>query len=160
MIFDKWDKDLSQVKRWTVESVKFVESRIRELVEKLHHRGIIHGDLKPDNILVRLSDNKTVEDLVLNDFGVSFYEKKDPSYGPHEYNRDFNRNGFKNIWERFQLHCLDRKITPDEALKANAFTLSAWNFYRTTDSESQIRTEIFLNHPYVLDEQIYAYRPI
>jgi len=37
----------------------------------MHDNGIIHRDIKPSNILVNLSDDDTVKDLNIADFGFA-----------------------------------------------------------------------------------------
>lgn len=58
----------------TLENFSFEEKihlilKICEIIEYCHKRGIIHRDIKPDNIILR---NSTYRDPVILDFGISF----------------------------------------------------------------------------------------
>lgn len=47
----------------------FLILKVCEVIEYCHKRGIIHRDIKPDNIILR---NNSYEDPVILDFGISF----------------------------------------------------------------------------------------
>ncbi|KAI9590928.1 kinase-like domain-containing protein [Syncephalis fuscata] len=67
------------------EQITYVESLIKA-VEALHNIGIIHGDIKPENVRI----NKETNDVKLIDFG-SVYVTEDAQI-PDEY-ADANANG-------------------------------------------------------------------
>ncbi|AFZ21740.1 protein kinase domain-containing protein [Allocoleopsis franciscana] len=59
--------DLYDNKRWSeVQCIKLLED-VLGLLEFVHRQGIIHGDIKPSNLIRRFSDGK----LVLIDFGIA-----------------------------------------------------------------------------------------
>lgn len=59
--------DLYDNKRWSeVQCIELLED-VLGLLEFVHRQGIIHGDIKPSNLIRRFSDGK----LVLIDFGVA-----------------------------------------------------------------------------------------
>ncbi|HEY9873829.1 MAG TPA: protein kinase [Candidatus Obscuribacterales bacterium] len=58
--------ELSPGYRWTESQVIQMLQEILSILEFVHSRGVIHRDIKPDNIIRRTSDNK----LVLVDFGA------------------------------------------------------------------------------------------
>ncbi|MEH2388364.1 MAG: serine/threonine protein kinase [Nostoc sp.] len=53
-------------KRWSESRVFQLLQEVLEILEFVHRQGVIHRDIKPDNIIRRASDNK----LVLVDFGA------------------------------------------------------------------------------------------
>ncbi|MEH2215679.1 MAG: serine/threonine protein kinase [Nostoc sp.] len=53
-------------KRWSESQVIQLLQEVLEILEFVHRQGVIHRDIKPDNIIRRASDNK----LVLVDFGA------------------------------------------------------------------------------------------
>ncbi|HEY9829839.1 MAG TPA: protein kinase [Stenomitos sp.] len=52
--------------RWSETQVKQLLLEVLEILEFVHSHGVIHRDIKPDNLMRRQSDNK----LVLIDFGA------------------------------------------------------------------------------------------
>ncbi|WP_414752143.1 protein kinase domain-containing protein [Anabaena sp. CCY 9910] len=52
--------------RWSESQVTHLLQEILIILEFVHHQGVIHRDIKPDNIIRRTADNK----LVLVDFGA------------------------------------------------------------------------------------------
>ncbi|MBE9107332.1 serine/threonine protein kinase [Nostoc cf. edaphicum LEGE 07299] len=59
-------EELIPGKRWSESQVVQLLQEVLEILEFVHHQGVIHRDIKPDNIIRRVSDNK----LVLVDFGA------------------------------------------------------------------------------------------
>ncbi|MEH2143184.1 protein kinase domain-containing protein [Nostoc sp.] len=59
-------EELIPGKRWSESQVVQLLQEVLEILEFVHHQGVIHRDIKPDNIIRRASDNK----LVLVDFGA------------------------------------------------------------------------------------------
>ncbi|MFS0513641.1 protein kinase [Nostoc sp. UIC 10607] len=59
-------EELIPGKRWSERQVIQLLQEVLEILEFVHRQGVIHRDIKPDNIIRRASDNK----LVLVDFGA------------------------------------------------------------------------------------------
>ncbi|WP_392477302.1 protein kinase [Nostoc sp. C110] len=59
-------EELTPGKRWSESQVIQLLQEVLEILEFVHSQGVIHRDIKPDNIIRRTSDNK----LVLVDFGA------------------------------------------------------------------------------------------
>ncbi|MBD2169064.1 protein kinase [Calothrix membranacea FACHB-236] len=59
-------EELSPDKRWSENQVMHLLQEVLGILEFVHSQGVIHRDIKPDNIIRRASDNK----LVLVDFGA------------------------------------------------------------------------------------------
>ncbi|WP_298915973.1 serine/threonine protein kinase [uncultured Nostoc sp.] len=59
-------EELIPGKRWSESQVVQLLQEVLEILEFVHRQGVIHRDIKPDNIIRRASDNK----LVLVDFGA------------------------------------------------------------------------------------------
>jgi len=74
IIMDRWDMDL---RVWTMEKGSLediapeVMGRFVEGIRELHKLGIVHMDLLPKNILVKLDENDEVVELGMTDFGNS-----------------------------------------------------------------------------------------
>ncbi len=59
-------QELQPGQRWEESRVIELLGEILSILEFVHHHGVIHRDIKPDNLIRRKSDNK----LVLVDFGA------------------------------------------------------------------------------------------
>ncbi|MEH2248996.1 serine/threonine protein kinase [Nostoc sp.] len=59
-------EELIPGKRWSERQVVQLLQEVLQILEFVHRQGVIHRDIKPDNIIRRASDNK----LVLVDFGA------------------------------------------------------------------------------------------
>ncbi|MEH2383633.1 MAG: protein kinase [Nostoc sp.] len=59
-------EELIPGKRWSESQVIQLLQEVLEILEFVHRQGVIHRDIKPDNIIRRASDHK----LVLVDFGA------------------------------------------------------------------------------------------
>ncbi|MFN6484041.1 MULTISPECIES: serine/threonine protein kinase [unclassified Nostoc] len=59
-------EELISGKRWNESQVIQLLQEVLQILEFVHRQGVIHRDIKPDNIIRRTSDNK----LVLVDFGA------------------------------------------------------------------------------------------
>ncbi|MEH1847355.1 MAG: serine/threonine protein kinase [Nostoc sp.] len=59
-------EELIPGKRWSESQVVQLLQEVLEILEFVHRQGVIHRDIKPDNIIRRASDHK----LVLVDFGA------------------------------------------------------------------------------------------
>jgi serine/threonine-protein kinase len=69
-------EELIPGQRWTQSQVLHLLQEILGILEFVHQQGVIHRDIKPDNIIRRASDYK----LVLVDFG-SVKQLRSPFYG-------------------------------------------------------------------------------
>jgi serine/threonine-protein kinase len=59
-------EELIPGRRWSESQVIQLLQEVLSILEFVHHQGVIHRDIKPDNIIRRASDSK----LVLVDFGA------------------------------------------------------------------------------------------
>lgn len=59
-------EELVPGERWSEEQVIYLLHEVLSILEFVHTQGVIHRDIKPDNIIRRKSDNK----IVLVDFGA------------------------------------------------------------------------------------------
>ncbi len=59
-------EELTLGQQWNESQVMQLLQEVLEILEFVHRQGVIHRDIKPDNIIRRVSDNK----LVLVDFGA------------------------------------------------------------------------------------------
>ncbi|BDI19963.1 hypothetical protein ANSO36C_57650 [Nostoc cf. commune SO-36] len=59
-------EELISSQRWSESQVIQLLQEVLQILEFVHRQGVIHRDIKPDNIIRRASDNK----LVLVDFGA------------------------------------------------------------------------------------------
>jgi serine/threonine protein kinase len=64
---------MSKYERFTWKTNIQIGIQLLDNLKSLHECGFIHGDLKPDNILIGSKDRTSIESskLVLIDFGVS-----------------------------------------------------------------------------------------
>ena len=71
MVINLLGKSLQQLKnenyQFTLDTIKYLESQIVELLNNIHKNGIIHRDIKPDNFLFDLEFKK----IYLIDFGLA-----------------------------------------------------------------------------------------
>jgi serine/threonine protein kinase len=56
-------------RKMNLEDIVFIMSRLISQLEKLHNYGIVHNDIKPDNIIIQYVDNK-ITNVLFIDFGV------------------------------------------------------------------------------------------
>jgi len=81
IVLDRWDVDLAHLKPnlirgSTLRSTrnrKTVENILREKINRLHTAGVIHADLLPKNVLLRVDPDFNITDVCLTDYGISFY---------------------------------------------------------------------------------------
>lgn len=80
MVTEKMDTDLLQyVKnhgKLTEKSAKKVFIALSNAIKVCHQIGIMHRDIKPDNILLNIDSNGGISDIKLCDFGLSCYLDK------------------------------------------------------------------------------------
>lgn len=70
IVTEKWDGSIVDLK---VENIsEILVAKLRKMIESMHRKGVIHGDLVDKNILVRLDPHtREVVDLTLGDFGLA-----------------------------------------------------------------------------------------
>lgn len=66
---ERWDGSLDKYP-WCTWNKDEIYTKLRQLLSKLHKKGIVHGDIAPRNILVRRT--KQGDEFSLTDFGLSF----------------------------------------------------------------------------------------
>lgn len=69
--------ELTAGQKWTEGQVIAMLTELLEILQVVHNHGVIHRDIKPDNIIRRNSDNK----LVLIDFGAIKQLRNQPPLG-------------------------------------------------------------------------------
>lgn len=57
-------------KKLSLDEIIFVMSRLISQLDHLHTNGIVHNDIKPDNIIIQYVDNE-IKNVLFIDFGVS-----------------------------------------------------------------------------------------
>ena len=74
MVFEKYSNDLKQIlqnkdqsQRLTLDDVRYIMFCLLKGLEHIHSQGIIHRDIKPDNILYDKASGK----VAIADFGHS-----------------------------------------------------------------------------------------
>ena len=71
LIIDLLNGSLLDIHRNQRDAIKYMISAIN-IIERVHNKGIIHRDIKPDNFLLR-KNNLGIVELFLIDFGLSKY---------------------------------------------------------------------------------------
>lgn len=73
-IYERWDSDLSAYVKRDIHRFYDIDNAVMlkfvERIRRLHQRQVVHLDLMPKNILVRVVDDK-VQDMVMTDFGFA-----------------------------------------------------------------------------------------
>lgn len=67
-----------QHKKMTLDEIIFVMTRLISQLDNLHTNGIVHNDIKPDNIIIQYVDNE-IKNVLFIDFGVSCIKVCRPS---------------------------------------------------------------------------------
>lgn len=101
-ITEKWDRELSKDDPLN----RALVNHLRMEVSKLHAMHLIHMDILPKNVLVKLNPQGQVVQLTLTDFGLTvdddYYE--DPLNREHlEVMYKYHRDRFPLYFERFKL---------------------------------------------------------
>lgn len=65
-------------RKMNLEDIVFIMSRLISQLDKLHNFGVVHNDIKPDNIIIQYTDNK-ITNVLFIDFGVSCIKVCRPS---------------------------------------------------------------------------------
>lgn len=74
------NRDISSERELSDNEIKNV-LRVFGVMARLHEKGVIHADLKPDNIFVRRNPSGEIQDVVLGDFGIHVHSS---SHVPEE----------------------------------------------------------------------------
>lgn len=73
-VYERWDSDLNAYLRHNLNRLYAIEpavmQKFAERIRRLHQRQVVHLDLMPKNILVRVRDDR-VTDMVITDFGFA-----------------------------------------------------------------------------------------
>lgn len=64
-------------KRIPYEDIHFVFSCVCPALHSAHVKGIVHRDVKPDNIFLTISDDDSIKDVKVLDFGIAKLKKQD-----------------------------------------------------------------------------------
>ena len=62
---------LDAMGKMTESEASFVINEIAKGVEYIHSKGIMHNDIKLDNVLVRTDRNRVIKEIKVADFGLS-----------------------------------------------------------------------------------------
>lgn len=73
IVTEKWDKTLYEIltskSTKQICEAKFIQ-KLYEQVQNIHKEGLIHSDILPKNILVKLNSKQEIADVTLADFGL------------------------------------------------------------------------------------------
>ncbi len=61
------------------EDIYFIYSCVCPALHAAHVKGIVHRDVKPDNIFLLLDENKAIKDVKVLDFGIAKLKRQDKS---------------------------------------------------------------------------------
>tara|TARA_B110000971_G_scaffold133699_1_gene136801 strand:- start:3876 stop:4787 length:912 start_codon:yes stop_codon:yes gene_type:complete len=76
-------------RKFSLKTVLMISIQILNRIEKLHNRGFIHRDIKPDNFLIGVNDKKKGRVFII-DFGLSKkYITKTKTHIPYNDNKHF-----------------------------------------------------------------------
>ena len=70
-----FDKILKKVDKLSAEHVSWIAERTLNVLGYMHYNGVVHGDIKPGNMMVNVKDHK----ITLVDFGLSTIRPKSGS---------------------------------------------------------------------------------
>jgi serine/threonine protein kinase len=65
-------------KKMNLDDIVFIMSRLISQLDKLHNYGVVHNDIKPDNIIIQYINDK-ITNVLFIDFGVSCIKLCRPS---------------------------------------------------------------------------------
>jgi serine/threonine protein kinase len=80
-------------------------------LERMHNLGYVHGDLKPDNMLLATPESKASDfhQIYLIDFGLSRSWKKENGKHVDDKHRPFNSNEWFASKHQFNNHTYSRR---------------------------------------------------
>ena len=90
-IMEKLGKDLNMLQyevrknEFSLEYTLRLAMKVLEIVKSVHSCGILHNDIKPENIMIGLNDTKTV---YLIDFGIAEHYINDDKHISYETNKN------------------------------------------------------------------------
>jgi serine/threonine protein kinase len=70
--------------RLSFDDIIFIMQRLISQLELLHNHGIVHNDIKPDNIIIQIIDDK-ITNVLFIDFGISCLKQECIRGGTLEY---------------------------------------------------------------------------
>jgi len=96
IVTEKWDTDLdtfvNSKRPLTGAFQRYVPSWVIDKLEKqvdiLHKNNIIHNDMRSSNVVLRLSEDNTITDVALVDFGLARVNGKGWAGQKNDYNAD------------------------------------------------------------------------
>ena len=65
-------------RKMSLDDIVFIMSRLISQLDKLHNYGVVHNDIKPDNIIIQYINDK-IKNVLFIDFGVSCIKVCRPS---------------------------------------------------------------------------------
>ncbi|CAD8153308.1 unnamed protein product [Paramecium octaurelia] len=96
---------LKALKRFSLKCVVNISLQIIQIIEGVHKKGIIHRDMKPENVMT--GKDQESNQIFLADFGIAkFYREPD---GTHVYIISHNRNKYQTL-QRQQILCWYNQI--------------------------------------------------
>jgi serine/threonine protein kinase len=110
MLFDRWTVslfcvDIKTLLRPRERNWRFVRTKLARLIDRLHNTlKLLHMDLLPRNVLLRVSGNQMVTDVCITDFGHS--ERLSEADDPAEYGRGV----YRNYRQQISPHCRNNEI--------------------------------------------------
>lgn len=105
IIMKKYEQELKYKNDISFEEYKTIIRKIMKVLYNIHKEGIIHRDIKPQNILI--SNNN----LVLSDFGIAYYDESIFELTGHTKNSDRLANYKFSAPEQFE-----RGISPSKTM--------------------------------------------
>ena len=114
-IAKKLDEKKNENENFSVKEIKEIFTDINKIFYKMREKGIIHGNLKPENILAKTINNKLV--YKLTDYGISKQSNKNLKYQAPEYNKPEISNKSKiDLWSIgiifYEMHFGEMPIIP------------------------------------------------
>ncbi|OYT72898.1 MAG: hypothetical protein CFK52_03615 [Chloracidobacterium sp. CP2_5A] len=70
---------LRKVGELSLEDIHFIYSCVCAALHAAHLKGIVHRDVKPDNIFLLLDENEGIKDVKVLDFGIAKLKRQDKS---------------------------------------------------------------------------------
>eukprot|EP00747_Dinoflagellata_sp_TGD_P148131 gnl/TRDRNA2_/TRDRNA2_176882_c2_seq1.p1 gnl/TRDRNA2_/TRDRNA2_176882_c2~~gnl/TRDRNA2_/TRDRNA2_176882_c2_seq1.p1 ORF type:complete len:607 (-),score=-38.17 gnl/TRDRNA2_/TRDRNA2_176882_c2_seq1:73-1893(-) len=116
-----WDLCV-QKKKLTVDMVACVAIEALTILENFHHKGYVHGDIKPENFLMGRPNSSNAQRLYLIDLGLTTKWRRS-KLGTH-IDYDQNPNVFKGTLRYASVHAhLGRTASRRDDLESLGYTL-------------------------------------